>query len=382
MLNIEYVRNLNCNYERILLDRGPEERRYQYCILSRGGIRGLLPCSLRYINGRVYLYYDISSRQNVTHLYSNRCITREWIRNFVWSLKQIQQELGRFLLDMRNILWYPEQIFQDLESDDFSFLYVPYYEGEASFSKLIEFWVEHMDYKDEELVECVYRMYEKMERGGEMYLQSRIFEDVECLENRKEQEEACAVQGQAAMEQKGGTLSTLSTVMAEDREQKTETVEKTKRRLGGIFRGKKERDRKLREDYRQQMQQRMTGCAVAEETEFEASVYGKTVYVEEKAETAERIHRLFAADGRLLLNLEKSVLLIGKKEGEVDLVLKDPSVSRMHARLSVEGDSVYLEDLNSTNGTFKNDLQMQPYEKQKMEEGDEIRCGKISFIFR
>jgi len=50
MLNTEYVRNLNCNYERILLDKKPEEKRYQYCILNRGGIKGLLPCSLRYIN--------------------------------------------------------------------------------------------------------------------------------------------------------------------------------------------------------------------------------------------------------------------------------------------------------------------------------------------
>ena len=69
MLNTEYVRNLNCNYERILLDKKPEEKRYQYCILNRGGIKGLLPCSLLYINGVAYLYYDISSKQNVTQLY-------------------------------------------------------------------------------------------------------------------------------------------------------------------------------------------------------------------------------------------------------------------------------------------------------------------------
>ena len=90
---------------------------------GRGEIGGLLPCSLRYIDGSAYLYYDITSRQNISHLYSNRCITREWLTDFVWSLKRIQQELQRFLLDIRNILWYPEQIFQDLESNIFSFVY-------------------------------------------------------------------------------------------------------------------------------------------------------------------------------------------------------------------------------------------------------------------
>ena len=56
MLQTEYIRSLNCNYERILLENKPEEKRYQYCILNRGGIKNLLPCSLRYINGLVYLY--------------------------------------------------------------------------------------------------------------------------------------------------------------------------------------------------------------------------------------------------------------------------------------------------------------------------------------
>ena len=61
MLQTEFVRNLNCNYERILLDVDPEKKRYQHCILSRGGIKGLLASSLRYINGQAYLYYDIFS---------------------------------------------------------------------------------------------------------------------------------------------------------------------------------------------------------------------------------------------------------------------------------------------------------------------------------
>ena len=77
MLQTEFTRGLNCNYLRLLLEKEPEEKRYQYCILTRGGIRGLLPCSLRYINGDAYLYYDISSTQNVAQLYGGRKINRE-----------------------------------------------------------------------------------------------------------------------------------------------------------------------------------------------------------------------------------------------------------------------------------------------------------------
>ena len=79
MLNTEYIRSLNANYERLLLERKPEEKKYQYCMISRGGIKGLLPCSLRYIDGEAYLYYDITSRQNIAQLFEKKPITRQWI---------------------------------------------------------------------------------------------------------------------------------------------------------------------------------------------------------------------------------------------------------------------------------------------------------------
>ena len=133
MLTAEYVRNYNCNYERITLEQKPEEKRYQYCILNRGGIRYLLPCSLRYIDNNAYLYYDISSTQSVEQLYINRSIDRRWIKDFLWSMERIHREMDRFLLDNSHLLWYPEQIYQDLERREFFFLYVPYYQGETGF---------------------------------------------------------------------------------------------------------------------------------------------------------------------------------------------------------------------------------------------------------
>ena len=436
MLHTEYVRSLNCNYERILLDKKPEEKRYQYCILNRGGIKGLLPCSLRYINGLAYLYYDISSRQNVTQLYNGRCITRKWMNDFMWSFKQTQQELSRFLLDIGNVLWYPEQIFQDLESNIFSFIYVPYYEGEESFIKLIEFWVEHIDYDDDVLVDCVYHMYEQLERNGAVYLQARIFEDVKCLEERKadeilnlssetvhltdEEAKDIASKENENWSDSGKNLSSSSKIPSEncrnqsddrkdqstDRKnqsddrnnqqdngmsqinnlslaEKNEKEDKTEKKgIFSIFENRKNRSKKLREDYSMTMQQVMSGYAVAEDVAYCAEDYGRTVFVEENQEDMEKFHGLYTPEGRLLANIEKSMMSIGKKKEEVDLVLEDTSVSRIHARIMDDKGDIYLEDLNSTNGTFKNGLRMQPYEKRKLETGDEIKCGKVILIFR
>lgn len=360
MLNIEFVRSLNSNYERIQLDKIPEERKYQYCILGRCQIKGLLPCSLRYINGIAYLYYNISSKQNLALLYGNRSITREWVKDFVWSLKQLQQELGRFLLDMNNILWSPEQIFQDLENNVFSFLYVPYYEGESSFMKLMEFWVEHIDYEDDVLVDCVYHMYERLERNGEVYLQSQIFEDAGCLEETKIPELVCTVLEEKVVveEEAEETVAVMTNTEAGETETPQKTSREGRKGIFGILEKKRSQNRKEREDYRRSMHQAMAGYAVAEETVYENKSYGKTVYIEEKPELEERMHRLLTPEGRLLAGLDRAVLSIGKKKGEVDLVLEDSSVSRIHARITNTDGRLYLEDLNSTNGTFRNGLRM------------------------
>lgn len=386
MLQTEYLKNLNSNYERILLDRKPEENRYQYCILSRGGIKGLLPCSLRYINGLAYLYYDISSKQNVAQLFNARCITRQWVKDFLWGMQQIQQELGRFLLDDKNVIWYPEQIFQDLESNLFSFLYVPYYEGESSFGQLMDFLVEHVDYDDEVLVDCVFHMYEQLERNGDVYLQVQIFEDAKLLDqpniktnrDQKETDSKGTDYESMSVESKRHDLDqeedTVGNVSSERREEKKSIL--------SLFDNKRRKGREMRENYKLVMQQAINGYAVAEKSDFGDEEYGRTVYIEEKQEETERVYKLYTPEDKLAASIEKPIMTIGKKKGEVDVVLQDSSVSRMHARITREGKEYYLEDLNSTNGTFKNGLRLQPYEKRKLEQGDELKCGRVTLIFR
>lgn len=384
MLQTEYIRNLNCNYERIVLDKKPEENRYQYCMLGRGGIRGLLPCSLRYLNGLAYLYYDISSTQNVSQLYGSRKITRQWMKDFIWSMRQIRRELDRFLLDEHNIIWNPEYIYQDLERNDFLFLYFPYYEGECGFMQLIDFWVEHIDYEDDTLVECIYKMHEQYELLGDVYLQEKVFEDAGVLEEKKEIAPSYVgekIKNFPVNVDEGSTAAEIENVGKNIRQDEAES--KTQRKnIWYLFENRMKKQKEERAGYRQDIQDNMAGYAVSEETVYEAKDLGKTIFIEEAAEQQTETRGLYSQDGQQAVLLEKPVFVIGKKQEEADYVLKDNSVSRVHARILQEDGKVYLEDLNSTNGTFKNGLRLQPYEKRCLEQEDEIRLGKVILIFR
>jgi pSer/pThr/pTyr-binding forkhead associated (FHA) protein len=57
--------------------------------------------------------------------------------------------------------------------------------------------------------------------------------------------------------------------------------------------------------------------------------------------------------GHVSVELREGSLLIGRG-AECDLVLEDPLVSRVHARVLLSSDGVMLEDLHSTNGVYLN----------------------------
>ena len=374
LLNTEYIKSLNANYERLLLERKPEEKKYQYCMISRGGIKGLLPCSLRYIDGEAYLYYDITSRQNIAQLFEKKPMTRQWVMDFLWSMRRVRQEMSRFLLEESNIIWFPQHVYQDLEKKEFYFIYIPYCAENTGFDELMEYLVEHVDYQDEGLVEYVYKAYEQYESVGEAYLQAKIFEDAECLRNPEKNN---------AEEEEKNIVTETDTEKEEIKEEiPAAPVAKEKKGLFNLWENRKKKEKQERDNYNRSLQLTMSGYAVAEEAVYEEEDMGRTVYMEEKPVPRETVHRLLSEEGKLLVTLENPAYTIGKKRGEADLVLNDLSISRLHARIVKETDGYYLEDMNSTNGTFKNGLQLQPYEKRKLEEGDEITLGKMTVIYR
>ena len=56
-------------------------------------------------------------------------------------------------------------------------------------------------------------------------------------------------------------------------------------------------------------------------------------------------------------------------------------VSRSHARLLRYPEGWVLEDLNSTNGTFVNQVQLTPGQPVRVRTGDVIRCGQLLLTF-
>ncbi|MCA9070622.1 MAG: FHA domain-containing protein [Planctomycetaceae bacterium] len=69
--------------------------------------------------------------------------------------------------------------------------------------------------------------------------------------------------------------------------------------------------------------------------------------------------------------------IIGR-DADSHLVLNDSSVSRKHARILVQNNEFYLEDLGSSNGTHVDDV---PILFSVLKSGDLVQMGKLAFWF-
>jgi pSer/pThr/pTyr-binding forkhead associated (FHA) protein len=77
---------------------------------------------------------------------------------------------------------------------------------------------------------------------------------------------------------------------------------------------------------------------------------------------------------------------VGRDGVEVDLTEQESAerifISREHCFIHVQKGKVFLEDNNSTNGTFLNRTRLQPGEKIQLKTDDLIQIGPITLKVR
>lgn len=85
---------------------------------------------------------------------------------------------------------------------------------------------------------------------------------------------------------------------------------------------------------------------------------------------------MFKEDGqRKDIRMGSEQIIIGRKE-DCDLRIPLAAVSRRHCEINKEGDSVTLNDLGSSNGTFLNNKRVQ---EANLKPGDHIVIGPVVF---
>ena len=75
-----------------------------------------------------------------------------------------------------------------------------------------------------------------------------------------------------------------------------------------------------------------------------------------------------------------NAIKIGSDSSQNDMVIKSSAVSKRHARLTTNGGNIFLEDLNSTNGTYVNGEQLTYQEKRLLKKNDKIHFADEMYV--
>jgi len=75
----------------------------------------------------------------------------------------------------------------------------------------------------------------------------------------------------------------------------------------------------------------------------------------------------------LEIPIDRDWFVIGRGRG-ANVILAEPTISRVHAAIGCDGETFFVQDLGSTNGTLVNG---QRRERIPLANGDEIRMGRL-----
>src|SRR5688500_13937284 len=88
---------------------------------------------------------------------------------------------------------------------------------------------------------------------------------------------------------------------------------------------------------------------------------------------------MFRPDGqRRSFSVTRDMTVIGRRE-DCDLRIPLGDVSRKHCRLILDGDAIKVEDLGSSNGTYRNGERVQQAE---IVAGDTLQIGPVVFVLQ
>ncbi len=395
----------------LLINNDGLEESYEYAMLIHNRISGLLDCKSRYLEEKSYCAYDISSKRSLEQEYASKKMGFTDLVDLFYGIHRAITKAGEYLLRQENFLLLPQYMYMDLESEELECLYVPEaeelsLERKEAYRALADFLLDKVDHKDEHAVNITYHFYKISKEDFFSFDSFVSFMEKEILlvqaKERKEKikeedsvpvciREAESVKEEIAIEETGNSgesfkwwipgsmflMGALLTalylfvpwgkdyagyVLVPGLSIIVWAIILLLRNLILVYKDRQEAEC-IRENE-----------IVRIEEYFDDGMDDVTVFFDK-----EEFLCLKWKEGHFSkeYSMDAFPLTVGKVKEGVQIEIRDASVSRLHARFRKQGNSIFLQDLDSTNGTFVNEKRLQTGEEAIIKRGDEIQFGKI-----
>lgn len=358
----EYRKNLNRSVMITTLDS--PELGYEIDMLKNNEIHGLLPFEIIAENGEWKTLHDITGQQSLDAWMDTQQMDIDFFRGLIRSVDGVCREFEPYLLDEDKLCLSPDHIFVKNGTKDLSFSYIPE-TGRAvtdSFRELLEYLLTRIDHHDDVLVREAYAAYEKT---GETGYSIHGLLDEPLIEEKHEvplnnQPDLVEVLFEASEEEN-------EELLLPDPPQKEKH---SRKRLSFLQRIR----RPVLTDYEEE--EEPDGVPEPKEEIYEEA----TTYLNPNEDYCKGILRYVGSDEEEDIRINASPFFIGTRVG-IGGRLKSSAVSRLHAKISREGEVYLLEDLNSLNGTYVNERELSYKSPVTLHPKDQIRFANEEFVF-
>lgn len=378
---ISYERDVNKSYMKI---PAMPEKSYDEKLLLKKTITGLIPMEKCYVNSIGEYWYDISGKQALDAYCRVNGVGKTFFENLILRFCEQVETLEWNLIDTNCLVLDTELIFVNHSGEEIYFVAYPYNKGDLflELQQLMEYLLTKLNHAEREAVSAAYQIYELTltESFSIVDLKNHILEarmdriEVNVLEREQERvEKTCYKSVEETSEPKSANhLQDWEARVIQFLQDKLDTYQKKVKDMVGEI--------SFLKPYLQRTQQAPMVVYPNEEEEVTVTEVHPTICIASGVIEPRGILVCDTKGEAGDIQLEKDSGIIGKSTKARFRIARD-TVSHLHARVEYQDGGYYIEDLNSTNGTFVNDAALHYKQKCRLSAGDRVRFADITYYF-
>lgn len=440
-MKIEYRKIFNKNYA-IITDYNIKDYKecYRSKMLKSNQLNNLLPYDIQNLNGVIQFTYDISSKQSINSFYENSDIDYEMVRHLIMSLKTAFDTLNNFLLEPDYIVLDPQLIYMNIATKSIYFCYCP---GENnnfydSLNNFLCYILSKINHEDNNSIILAYSLQQQSTNKNYTFddlmeiLNKPVFQHTEKNPPTNTEQESTFnaeyevspnhnIDHTSIPDNKDSTLSPAldQTACCKNNIPLLFTVlffilsgaifyygilqahfslELTLLlcavcaficfNLSSFIKGSQ---KKLSDIYHEADD--ISPCCspeynIPQQTLSEDDITTESSYCEDTVilgyRNTENAPKLIytGTDFESVNEITSFPYTIGKMEQNVNMIISHPMISRIHAKIYLKENHYYIEDMNSSNGTYINNSLIQPHTLTEISPGDYITFSHLTYIFQ
>lgn len=406
-MNINYQKTLNKN-NLILSDFKSENYKdlYHYKMVLNNNISGLLKMESIIINNSPSFFYDITRKHSLSSYLSGNKISYDFLKTLLFGIYKLNEILNSYLIEWEYLLLIPELIYINPETKEPEFCYCPFNETYSSdsgstfvynFRELMHFLLSKIDYKDNS---CVVLSYSAQKLSMEDFfsfdlLFELINKEIHFEPPKKEEDIILPIETTKPATKKISLphdkfsslllpsyiafcivlASTLLYFFLIKKAFSINTFFVIISILGIILSTPLPyfiKNFKLKE-----LEDPIPAQSLAPQ-----KIIGDTVLIRSSLTPSSPTLKYTGNEAFSDILIDSFPFTIGKLSDSSTFLIDNPLISRIHARFYYRDGLYFIEDMNSSNGTYLNKDLISPHSLCEVNDGDFITLSHLTYIFK